>query len=141
MMTINYAAFIKKLLAEVESNNLDKYLSFFTDDAEYKIGNAEPLIGHQGIGELASSVSQTIQSVTHDIKNIWQVEDNIAVCQADVIYNRKDGKVFKLPNITILRFRGEKIHKYQAFIDASPVFSSFKLDNAMVKNTGAFQDH
>ena len=121
-MTIDYLASVKHLLATVDSNDLETYVNFFSDDAVYKIGNAEPVIGQEGIREFVMPIMQIVKSVAHDIKNIWKFE-NTVICEADVTYNRQDGKVFTLPNVNIIRFKGDKIQKYQAFIDTSPVFS------------------
>jgi len=113
---------VRRLLSAVDTSDPDEYVSFFTDDAEYKIGNTEPVIGKQGILNLSSTVMQTVKSVSHDIQNIWELGDTV-ICHVTVIYNSKDGKIFKIPSISIIRFTNDKIQKYQAFIDASPVFS------------------
>jgi len=121
-MATDYTAMVKRLLAAVDSYDLDTYMTFFADDAEYKVGNAEPVIGPQGIRQFVGLITPVIKSVAHEIKNIWQVGDTV-LFEVDVIYTRHDGKVFKLPNVNIVRFQGDKIRTFQAFIDASEVFS------------------
>lgn len=121
-MATDYTDIVMRLIAAVDSSDLEKYVTFFTNDAEYKVGNAEPVIGPKGIRELVGSITQVIKSVSHEIKNIWEVEDAV-ICESNVMYNRQDGKVFKVPNVNIVRFEGDKVSKFQAFIDASEVFS------------------
>ncbi len=120
--TASRSDLVRRLIEAVESNKLDEYVTYFMSDAVYKIGNSEPVIGQQGIKELALSVMGTIESVTHDIKNIWEVDDTV-ICHVDLTYNRKDGKVVKIPNLNIIQFKGDKIQNYKAFLDAAPVFS------------------
>ena len=112
----------KRALAAVEANNVEEYVSFFTEDAIYKISNNPPVIGPQGIREFATPVMQMFPTVTHDVMSMWVV-DNTVVCEMFVNYTRSDGKLFKLPCLDILRFEGNKIKEFQAFIDASPAFS------------------
>ncbi len=112
----------KRLIAAVEANNLDEYINFFTKDGVYKIGNFDPASGHQGIREFAAPVMQAFKSVTHDNVKMWEVGDTV-VCELEVTYVRNDDKVTKLPCMNIIRFQGDKVREYQAFIDVSPAFA------------------
>lgn len=118
----NVSDLIKQVLVAVESNNVDEYITYFTPDAVYKIANTEPIIGQQGIREFALPIMQMFKTVSHDIKNIWELGDKV-VCEVEVAYTRNDDKVFKFPCVNIIRLQGDKIREYQAFIDASPAFS------------------
>lgn len=120
--TSNATDVIKRALAAVESNNIDEYITYFTDDAAYKIANAEPMIGPQAIREFALPVMQMFKSVSHDIKNVWELGDKV-VSEVEVVYTRNDDKVFKFPCVNIIKMQGDKIREYQAFIDATPAFS------------------
>jgi ketosteroid isomerase-like protein len=117
---------VKRLFAltdvKIEDFDLEAYISFFTEDAFYKAGSAEHVFGAEGIRQFSTPVIQKFSSLAHEVKNIWQVGDTV-ICQVVVIYNRKDGKVFKLPTLNIIRFKGEKISSLQAFGDPSPAFS------------------
>ncbi|MBH8572374.1 nuclear transport factor 2 family protein [Nostocaceae cyanobacterium CENA369] len=107
---------------KIENFDLNAYISFFTEDAFYQAGNAKPVYGYQGIREFSVPIIQKFKSLAHEVKNIWQLE-NTVICQVVVIYNRKDDKVFKLPTLNIIQFRGDKISSLQAFGDPSPTFS------------------
>jgi len=117
------ADLVRDLFAAAYANDLDKYLTFFTEGAIYKAGNAEPMIGPSAIREFAIPVMQRFKTVAHEIKNIWQVGDTV-LCQAEVVYNRNDGKVAKVPTVNIIKFKGGKISELQAFGDPSPAFAS-----------------
>jgi ketosteroid isomerase-like protein len=115
--------FVKNLLAEYDATN-EYDIRYFTDDVVYKIGNLKPVIGPQNVVKFGTSLMQTIESSSHEIKNIWEIGDTVIV-EVDVIFKRKDGEVFQLPNVTIIRFEENenKVRQLQAFIDISPVFS------------------
>jgi len=113
---------VRRLMAAVELNASDEYVSYFTDDAVYKVGNAEAVVGPESIRRLAASVIHLIEKVSHDVKNIWELGDTL-ICEMELRYLRKDGKTVTVPNLTIVRFEGERVRSYQAFLNASSVFS------------------
>ena len=113
---------VKRMFAAAEANDVDTYVSYFTKDAVYKVGNFDPVIGPEGIRQFATPVLQTFSKVTHDIKNMWEVGDTVII-ELEVTYTRKDGKVTKLPCMDIIRFEGDKTKSLQAFLDVSPAFS------------------
>ena len=113
---------VKRLLASVDDYDLDTYITFFTNDAVYQIGNTDPIIGIEGIRKFVNPLMHTIKSIVHDIKNMWEI-DSTVICEVDIIYTRRDDKVFRVPNVNIIYFKGNKISKLQAFLDASEVFS------------------
>jgi len=113
---------VRRLMAAVELNASDEYVSHFTDDAVYKVGNAEAVVGPESIRRLAASVIHLIEKVSHDVRNIWELGDTL-ICEMELRYLRKDGKTVTVPNLTIVRFEGDRVRSYQAFLDASSVFS------------------
>ncbi len=113
---------VRRLIALAESNQPEEYIKFFTDDAIYQVGNSQPVIGGTGILQLLPAILQKIDHVNHNIKHLWEVGDTV-ICEAEVIYTRKDGKVLSVPNLNLIHFTGNKIDRYQAFIDASIAFS------------------
>ncbi len=112
----------KQAFAAVEANDVDQYITMFTDDAVYQIANYPPVTGPEGISEFAKPVMQMFTKVTHDIKGIWEFADTV-ICEMDVTYTRNDGKVTTVPCLDIVHFENGKIKKLQAFIDASPAFA------------------
>jgi ketosteroid isomerase-like protein len=112
---------VKKAFAAVEANDIDQYVSMFTDDALYKIANYPAVTGPQGIREFAKPVMQMFKTVTHDIKDMWEFGDKV-ICEMDVTYTRQDGKVSTVPCLDIIQCEQGKVKRLQAFIDASPAF-------------------
>jgi len=113
---------VKAAYSAVEKNDISTYLTFFTEDAVYKVGNFDAVHGHAGIRALAEPLVEMFTSVTHDIKEFWEVGDTV-VCEMDVIYARKDGKECRLPCVDVIHFSGDKVKHLKAFIDPGPAFS------------------
>ena len=101
---------VRRLIAAVELNASEEYVSYFTDDAVYKVGNAAAVVGPESIRRLADSVIHLIEKVSHDVKNIWELGDTL-ICEMELRYLRKDGKTVTVPNLTIVRFEGERVPK------------------------------
>ena len=106
----------------VEANNVEEYVTFFTDDATYKVGNFDQVVGHEGIRALALPLVDMFTSVTHDIKNIWEIGDTVVV-EMDITYSRKDGKISVIPCLDVIHFAGDKVRELKAYLDPSPAFS------------------
>ncbi|WP_019499928.1 nuclear transport factor 2 family protein [Pseudanabaena sp. PCC 6802] len=113
---------VNRAYAAVEVNNVDEYVSYFTDDAIYKVGNFDPVIGPEGIRALATPLVDMFDSVTHDVLNIWEFGDTV-VCEMNVTYNRKDGKVATLPCVDVIHFANGKVRELKAYIDTTPAFT------------------
>ncbi len=122
-MTTDYTDTIKSLMAALNSNDLDGVVSFFTNDVFYQIGNAEPVFGPEGIKNFGSSFASKLDRVFHKLKKIWQVEEKVVAFEVDITYSLKNGKMLTLPYLNIVRFKGDRIQKFQAFADVSPLFS------------------
>ena len=114
---------VRRAFAAVEANDLDTYVSLFTDDAVYQAANFPPAIGHEGIRQFAAPVMETFSRVTHDIKAIWEPERDVMIAEVVLTYNRKDGKIIKLPCVDVIRLDGGKIKSLQAYLDLSPAFA------------------
>jgi ketosteroid isomerase-like protein len=108
--------------AAVERNDIDGYLTFFTTDAVYKVGNFDAVHGHEGIRALAEPLVKMFTSVTHDIKQVWEIDETVIV-EMDVIYLRKDGQEFRLPCVDVIEFAGGKVQVLKAYLDPGPAFS------------------
>lgn len=122
MATLDLIESVKEAYAAVERNDVDTYVTYFTTDAVYKVGNFEPVIGHEGIRALAAPLVDMFTSVTHDVKKFWQL-DNVVICEMDITYSRKDGKVAVIPCVDVIRFEGDKVKELLAYLDPTPAFS------------------
>ena len=114
---------VRRAFAAVEANDVDTYVSLFTDDAVYQAANFPPVIGPQGIKQFAVPVMETFSRVTHDIKAMWEPDRDVVIAEVVLTYERKDGKVTKLPCLDVIRLDGRNIKSLQAYLDLSPAFA------------------
>ncbi len=116
------AAIVKQMLAASDEMNVEKSLSFCTDDVLYKFGNWPIIQGKQGIQEASASFLQNFKSLKHNIKSIWEIGDTVVV-KMEVNYLRNDNQTFTLPCCNIFRIKGEMVQEMLIYMDISPVFA------------------
>ena len=116
------ADFVKNYFAAVDTMNAEDVASYFTEDARFKFGNAEPAVGRQNIRDALVAFYNSIKGLHHDIREQWQ-QDGVAIVVLDVTYTRTDNKTVTLPSATILRTSGNLIRELQIYMDISPVFA------------------
>lgn len=113
---------LDRLFGAVDRKDLDAYLACFTEDAEYKAGSLPAVFGHQAIQEFGARVIPYFDNVVHNIKDSWQEGDTV-ICELELTYYRKDGKVVTVPCLDVIRLKDGKVKSLRAYLDASPAFA------------------
>ncbi|TBR57036.1 hypothetical protein B4U84_26775 [Westiellopsis prolifica IICB1] len=99
----------------------DKYVTYLTEDAHFRLGNLEIIVGHKAIRDSLIDFYQQVKSIYHDIKQKWEIGD-VVFLDMEVTYYRQDGTNVILPVVDIFRFKGELIQQLQIFMDINPLF-------------------
>jgi ketosteroid isomerase-like protein len=116
------ADIVRRAFAAVEANDVDTYVSLFTDDALYKAANFDPVTGPDGIRRFAAPVMDMFEKVTHEVEGMWE-DGNTVVAEVMLTYRRRDAKVITVPCVDVIGLREGKISSLQAYVDLSPVFA------------------
>jgi hypothetical protein len=114
------ANIVKRFLTQTKS--VEEFASFFTEDARYRFGNNEPLIGRDRIQESSVRFRQGVKGVSHNIKALWEIGDTV-VCEMEATYTRDDGKVLTLPCLDVFRMEGDLFRELEIYMDMSPLFA------------------
>jgi ketosteroid isomerase-like protein len=113
---------IERMFDAVHRKDLPTYLTFFTEDAEYKVGNFAPVYGHKGIQEFSAPLIPMFDKVLHNVHSTWAV-GNTYICELEVAYHRLDGKVVMVPCLDVIQVENGKVKSLRAYLDASPAFA------------------
>lgn len=113
---------ISELFGAVDQMNADKFVTYLTEDARFKFGNADAVTGRENIRKAVANFFTTIKGLRHRILNTWSIEDTI-FCEIEVTYTRHDGKKVVLPCMNRFNMQKDKIRDYTIFIDISPLYS------------------
>ena len=114
------AEIVKRFLTGTRS--ADEFAAYFTEDAFYRVGNSEPLIGRDRIRESAVRFRQMLKGISHEIKDIWEFGDTV-VCEIKVTYTRQDDSQVTLPCMDVIQMQGDLFREMQIYMDISPVFA------------------
>lgn len=112
----------KKIFADIDTFNPDRFVAHLTSDAVFRFANAEPVTGREAIRQAVGAFFATIGGLHHSVHDVWQFDDTTIV-KTDVRYTRKDGTTVTLPNADILTYDGDLVRDWQIYIDLAPVYN------------------
>jgi len=112
----------RELFACVDAKDTRRFLTYLHPDAMFRYGSTPPAIGHAAIGSAVGGFFDSIRSSTHRLGRSWQ-EHSSAICQGEVTYVRQDGAEVTLPFCNVLSVSGDKVARYEIYIDPTPLIS------------------
>lgn len=112
---------LKELFNSIDSMNVDKFLSYLSEDCTFKFGNADPAVGKEAVRMAVSGFFGMIKGLRHELLNTWEVR-NTVICNGEVTYTRKDDSKIKLPFCNVFVMEEGKIKEYLIYIDINPLF-------------------
>lgn len=118
---ISVPPFLADLFAAIDRMDAAGYAAFFTPDAQWKFGNADPATGQAAVQATAQSVFDVLKSIKHDLVAIYQTPTGFIV-QGNVTYHRKDDALIQLPFGSFYTIENNKITYYQTYMDGAPLF-------------------
>ncbi len=116
------STWVGQLFQSIDTMDTDAFLSFLTEDAQFRFGNAQVVIGEDAIRKAVDDFFATIKGLQHRILRTWLQSDTIA-CQGEVTYTRIDDSRITIPFVNILGMEGSHIKEYLVYIDITPLYS------------------
>ena len=113
---------IVELFASIDGKNLEKFSSFLSDGCSFRFGNLPAVHGVDGIREFVGGFFDSIESLKHDISDVWLVPGG-AICHGIVSYTRHDKSVLSVPFSNIFKSDNGKINEYLIFADTSQLYA------------------
>ena len=111
----------RDLYRAIDARDVHACLEYVTDDASFRFGNAEPMIGRSAIGQGFGAFYAAVDGIHHHITHEWN-DGEAKIIEAEVSYTRKDHRVVTVPAITVYRMAGHRVRQGQIFVDLAPVF-------------------
>jgi ketosteroid isomerase-like protein len=106
----------------VDRKDIDGFIDMLTDDHKFVFGGRPPVIGKDDARTVVLHFWSLIGRLRH---NIWRVTEagEFIFVEANVDYERLDGKVVTVPCCDVIRIRGNKLCEQYAYLDQSPVWA------------------
>jgi len=109
---------VVELFASIDEKNIEKFSSFLLENCSFQFGNMPAVHGVDAINEFVGSFFSSIESLKHDLSDIWSVPGGV-VCHGIVSYTRHDKSVLTVPFSNIFKIDDGKFYGYQIFADTS----------------------
>lgn len=113
---------VRQLFQSIDAMDTNKFLTFLTDDAQFRFGNAPPAIGKQAVGQAVSGFFATIKGISHRLINTW-MDSGSLVCQGEATYTRHDGSQITIPFVNVFGMKNNLIKDYLVYIDIAPLYT------------------
>ncbi|AUW58107.1 hypothetical protein C1T17_08285 [Sphingobium sp. SCG-1] len=107
----------------VDRKDIDGFVNMLTNDHKFVFGARPPVIGKDDARTVVLHFWKMIGRLRH---NIWRIteSDDLIFVEANVDYERLDGKVVTVPCCDVIRTRGRLLCEQRAYLDQSEVFAS-----------------
>ena len=112
-----------ELYKAIDAKDTRRFLSFLTENAQFRFGNYPPAVGHAAIGAAVDAFFASIRSSRHDILNNWEPQGHL-VSQGIVTYVRQDGRSVTVPFVNVFNMRGNLVQDYLIYIDNTPLYAA-----------------
>lgn len=109
---------IDDLIDAIDAADADRFVSFLTDDAEFRMGNAPSIQGREAIHAAVTGFWQSIDGSEHEIEEVWTPPQGVLL-RGTVRYVRQDGSRLTVPFANVFHLRGKKILRYLVYADLS----------------------
>lgn len=113
---------IHELFRTIDEMDSDKFITFLTDDAQFRFGNAPAVQGKSAARDAVAGFFGTIRSIRHNNVNLWVNQDSV-LYEGEVTYTRHDGSTLTIPFFNKFGMVGDKIKDYFIYIDITPLYS------------------
>ena len=114
-----------EIFATIDRFVPEDFVEYLTEDVVFRFGNADPAVGRTAVRDAVTGFFSSIAGLTHHIQEVWDVGADTTVVRIDVEYRRQDGLTVYIPNMDVLRWRGDLVEDWQIFIDVAPVYAPF----------------
>ena len=114
---------VKDYFADVDTMDIDAFLTHLTDDVVVNWANADPFVGKKAVAEAIGGLYQAIDAMQHELVHVYD-EGAEKIVEANVHYTRKDGRRVRVRAMTVLRRRDELVDEARVFLDTAPVFEA-----------------
>jgi ketosteroid isomerase-like protein len=111
-----------EVFADVDRMDAKAFASHLAEDCLLRFGNAQELVGRQAIEESIAGFFTTINGISHQIVDQWDIDDT-TIIQLEATYTRKDEQKVTLPAVAVWRRGSELIDDYRIYVDLGPVYA------------------
>jgi limonene-1,2-epoxide hydrolase len=120
MAAITQTEIIRSLIGLFEVMDIERAMTYFAEDALYRLGNHPPAVGKAAIAAvIKASPFKRSACISLDVNEIWEIDDAV-ICQMETTHTCGN-EVVTLPCATVFRMEDDLVREMRVYIDASPL--------------------
>ena len=116
------ANWVRQVFTNLDAMDNECFLSFLTDGARFRFGNAEIVTGKDAIHTAVEDFFRCIKRIRHKLLGTWIHPDTV-ICQGKVTYTRMNNSQVTVPFVNIWQMKNTLIREYLIYVDISPLWS------------------
>lgn len=116
-------SWVQSFIDAVDTLDVDRVLSFFSDSATWTYGNNSPMEGRTEMRTRMEPFHASIAGISHVLRSCFAPEPDVVVAEFVVTYRRHDGKEVTLPASGFYELEDGLIQTYRVYVDVAPVFA------------------
>jgi len=109
------------LFRSIDTKDTRQFLTFLTEDAQFRFGNQPPAVGAQTIASMLDGFFPSIKALRHTILNNWTAADHV-ICEGTVTYTRHNGSTLCVPFVDVFAMTGALIKDFRIYVDVSQLY-------------------
>jgi ketosteroid isomerase-like protein len=122
---MQHPTWVTQLFQSIDRMDTKTFLTFLSDDAQFKFGNAPAAVGKEAVRQGVDGFFQSIKGLRHNILRTWVHPDTV-ICQGEATYTRHDGSQLTLPFVNVFGMKNNLVKDYLIYIDINPLYAPAK---------------
>jgi len=114
--------FLDGVFQAIDAMDADRFVSFLTEDGEFRFGSAPAVTGREAVGAAVQAFFASISGLSHSVTRVWRDDASLA-CEGEVCYQRHDGSEVAIPFVDVFELQDDLISSYKIYIDIAPLYA------------------
>ena len=112
---------LNEYYAAMESNDPQRYGSYYADDMTLTFGNSPTIKGRENVLAAFAEVLDRVRSLHHDLVNVWEVDSGVVVYESVGEWRLHDGTKVSIGAATVVTLVDGKFVDQRIYVDNAPV--------------------
>jgi uncharacterized protein (TIGR02246 family) len=113
------AAMVEDVCAAADAADGTGFAAHFTEDATFRLGNGDVLVGRDAIAASTEATVDAIWPFRHRVDQVAEVGDQL-FCRFTILVTPPEGPELDLPCVTVIRLDDGLIADYRVHMDIGP---------------------
>lgn len=114
---------LERYFVALADKDVDAAVACFTPHASFRLGDGEPVVGHEALRASTAHGLAQLRRVEHRLVGAWEV-DGVLVSEVVNTYTRHDGVSVVVPAAAVHELEGGLWSAMRAYLDMAPVFAA-----------------